>query len=136
MYVHSIAKSDNEVTNIDIIQLEERLKRFELVIDVFDQLQTIIETESDSAGAELQERETFENNFYLQVARAKQIIKDNIQSQVKLLTTWSYRQGLPKDYIFRQHRYVVAGDIAKMYRQIKILPEERNLQRIQRKPRK
>lgn len=76
------AKSDNEVTNIDIIQLEERLKRFELVIDEFDQLQTIIETESDSAGAELQERESFENNFYLQVARAKQIIKDNIQSQV------------------------------------------------------
>ncbi|KAF2890603.1 hypothetical protein ILUMI_15570 [Ignelater luminosus] len=67
----SEVRRKNEITDLDFIQLQERLSKIETLLDEFDEIQCQNESASEAVGDELHEREEFENNFFTQISIAK-----------------------------------------------------------------
>nr|CAH7723309.1 unnamed protein product [Callosobruchus chinensis] len=136
--VGSLRAKEDEITDVDILQLRERVRAIEECRVEFENLQAEIEENIDNESdleKELNERESFENIYFLQISLAQKLVNDNDPSQGSQgppsMAGPTIQQELLNILLrFRQHKYVVAADIAKMYRQALVQPNERPLQRI------
>lgn len=67
-----------DITDLQIIQLTERLNKIEMLINEFDEVQTRIEStvKEEDIEKELGERAKFKNDYYEQISLSKKIIND------------------------------------------------------------
>nr|CAH7717534.1 unnamed protein product [Callosobruchus chinensis] len=129
----SLRAKEDEITDVDILQLRERVRAIEECRVEFENLQAEIEENIDNESdleKELNERESFENIYFLQISLAQKLVNDNDPSQGSQgppsMAGPTIQQELLNILLrFRQHKYVVAADIAKMYRQALVQPNER-----------
>ncbi|KAJ8926663.1 hypothetical protein NQ314_020942 [Rhamnusium bicolor] len=67
-----------EVSDLELIQLNDRLTRIEKLIEEFDELQNLIVSQAEDLESQFKERETFETNYFNNISIAKKflMIKD------------------------------------------------------------
>ncbi|KAL4705871.1 hypothetical protein ACJJTC_019306 [Scirpophaga incertulas] len=77
-YVDKINKSIDEITDLELVELNLKLSKIECLSTRFDNLQTEIEVlNSENLLAEIDERELIEDSLIQCIAEAKNIIKQN-----------------------------------------------------------
>ncbi|KAF9823412.1 hypothetical protein SFRURICE_006625 [Spodoptera frugiperda] len=72
-YLHTL-ESCNELSSLQLLDLETRFNRFGSLYDDFDKLQCDIEMLSEEPDDEGEEREQFENQYYKLVAAARRLL--------------------------------------------------------------
>ncbi|XP_035457156.2 uncharacterized protein LOC118280874 isoform X3 [Spodoptera frugiperda] len=70
----NVAKSCEQLSEVQIVEVEYRLNIFENLYDKYDMLQTDIEETVDDPSEQYAEREEFEKQYYTLVAAARQLI--------------------------------------------------------------
>nr|CAH7762833.1 unnamed protein product [Callosobruchus chinensis] len=83
-FVGSLRAKEDEITDVDILQLRERVRAIEECRVEFENLQAEIEENIDNESdleKELNERESFENIYFLQISLAQKLVNDNDPSQ-------------------------------------------------------
>ncbi|KAF9807423.1 hypothetical protein SFRURICE_005381 [Spodoptera frugiperda] len=73
----NVAKSCEQLSEVQIVEVEYRLNIFENLYDKYDMLQTDIEETVDDPSEQYAEREEFEKQYYTLVAAARQLISIN-----------------------------------------------------------
>ncbi|XP_049869686.1 uncharacterized protein LOC126369369 isoform X1 [Pectinophora gossypiella] len=80
-YFNSLQSDKLNVDNASELQL--RVNKLENVFDQFDKIQTSLECITDDMDTHLQERNTFESQYYKYVSKAKQMIDEWKQSKAE-----------------------------------------------------
>ncbi|KAL4706388.1 hypothetical protein ACJJTC_004158 [Scirpophaga incertulas] len=70
----TLLDSCDELSAVQLLDLESRFKKFDAVYPIFDQLQSDIEMLSEDPADEIEEREQFENQFHSLAATARHLI--------------------------------------------------------------